>query len=145
MRRTPAFVAVAAALALAGCDKYAWERPGTTDTVLQGDYKDCRQQAQQEAFRSYAFYTGFPIMGPGYWGFRHYPDYGYWRQRVDSDRFFYENRLTNFCMRNKGYTLVKVDDNYQAVPPATPPTSPAVPQAPQVNPPPTPQSNVRPR
>jgi hypothetical protein len=48
-------------------------------------------------------------------------------------------------MRNKGYTLVKVDENYQAVP--TPPdtSAPGVPQAPPPNLPPTPQSNVKPR
>jgi hypothetical protein len=119
-------LAVAAAtLLLAGCDRYTWERPGTTDTALQADYRDCRQQAQSEAFRTYAFHSGFPIMGPGYWGYRHQPDYWYWRQRLESERFFYENRLANFCMRNKGYTLVKVADDVQAVPPAAPPVTPA--------------------
>ncbi|HJQ55349.1 MAG TPA: hypothetical protein VJ890_00495 [Vineibacter sp.] len=114
-----------AAVGLAGCDKYTWERPGTTDTALQADYGECRRQAQSEAFRTYAFHSGFPVMGPGYWGYRHQPDYWYWRQRLESERFFYENRLANFCMRNKGYTLVKVADDVQAVPPAAPAPPPA--------------------
>ncbi|HEX2885024.1 hypothetical protein [Vineibacter terrae] len=119
MRRSSiAAVVAAATLLLGGCEQYTWERPGTTDAVTEADRRDCRQQAQQEAFRSYAFYSGFPIMGPGYWGYRYQPDYWLWRQRLESDRFFYENRLTNFCMRNKGYTLVKVEDDVQAVPPA---------------------------
>jgi hypothetical protein len=134
MRRPAAFAAVAAALAVAGCDKYAWERPGVTEEALQADYKDCRQQAQSEAFRTYAFYSGFPIMGPGYWNYRYQPDYWFWRQRIDSERFFYENRLTNFCMRNKGYTLVKIDENVQAVPSNAP--LPPVPAPPTINTPP---------
>jgi hypothetical protein len=132
MRRPALFAALAAVLGLAGCETYTWERAGTTEETLKADYRDCRQQAQSEAFRSYAFYTGFPIMGPGYWGYRYYPDYWYWRQRLESERFFYENRLTNFCMRNKGYTLVKVEDDYKAVPPAAPAapqTAPATPPA----------------
>jgi len=137
MHRATAFAAVLAAFSLAGCGQYAWERPDTTDATLQADRQDCRQQAYSEAFRSYAFYGGFPLMGPGYWGYRYQPDYWYWRQRLESERFFYENRLTSFCMRNKGYTLVKVDDTVQAVPPTAPvaPVPPAAPP-PVVNAPP---------
>src|SRR5262245_15820567 len=126
MRRFPAFVAVVAALALAACDEYTWERPGTTGAVQQGDYDDCRLQARSEAFRSYAFHSGFPIMGPGYWGFRHQPDYSTWRQRLDSEPVFYRNRLTNFCMRNKGYTLVKLEEGYRDAPSRSPDATPAL-------------------
>jgi hypothetical protein len=129
MRRPAVVAAIAVALLVAGCEKYTWDRPGVSDEATQADYRDCRQQAQTEAFRTYAFYSGFPIMGPGYWGYRAQPDYWFWRQRIDSERFFYENRLTNFCMRNKGYTLVKVEDDVQAVPSNTP--QPPVPAPPQ--------------
>ncbi|MCW5745593.1 MAG: hypothetical protein KIT36_05275 [Alphaproteobacteria bacterium] len=121
MRRSLVLIAVAV-VALGGCEKYTWERPGATDTVMAGDYQECRRQARTEAFRNYAFYSGFPVMGPGYWGYHHQPDYWYWRRRLDTERLFYENRLTHFCMRNKGYTLVKVEDDVQAVPPQVPPT-----------------------
>jgi hypothetical protein len=126
MHRSFAFATLAVALSLGACESYTWEKAGATDTAMQADQQDCRQQAASEAFRSYAFYSGFPIMGPGYWGYRFQPDYWFWRQRLDSERMFYENRLANFCMRNKGYALVKVDDNMKAVPPAaTPPAAPA--------------------
>ena len=126
MLRPSVAAVVAAALLLAGCGQYTWERAGATDEATAADQRDCRDQARTEAFRSYAFYSGFPIMGAGYWGYRYQPDYWYWRQRLESDRYFYENRLTNFCMRNKGYTLVKVEEDVQAVPPATrtPPAAP---------------------
>ncbi|TWT10542.1 hypothetical protein [Reyranella sp. CPCC 100927] len=130
MPRATALATLLAALTLGGCGQYAWERPDTTEATLVADQKDCRQQAYSEAFRSYAFYTGFPLMGPSYWGYRSYPDYWYWRQRLESERFFYESRLTNFCMRNKGYTLVKVGDDVQAVPPTTAPVAPVAPAAP---------------
>jgi len=109
MRRSTAFAAFAAALTLVGCDEYAWERPGTSGVVRQNDDDDCRQQVRNEAFRSYAFYSGFPIMGPAYWGFRQQPDYSTWRAQLEREPLFYHNRLAHFCMRNKGYTLVKLE------------------------------------
>jgi hypothetical protein len=137
MHRSFAFATLAATLSLGACESYTWERAGATDLTMQTDYRDCRQQAQSEAFRSYAFYSGFPLMGPIYWGYRYQPDYWYWRQRLDSERFFYENRLTNFCMRNKGYTLVKVNEDVKAVPPGS------VPPETQTPPPATPGGNTK--
>jgi len=151
MRRSTAFVAVAAALTLVGCDEYTWERPGTAGAVRQSDYNDCRQQVRSEAFRSYAFYSGVPIMGPAYWGFRHQPDYNTWRAQLEREPLFYDNRLAHFCMRNKGYILVKLEDGYRDLPSRSSdaPPSPGVQQAPTVNPTPAPtspapSSNVKP-
>ena len=70
--------------------------------------------AADEAFRNYAFYPGFGIGGPPFWGYRHHPDYFLYRQRLETDRSFNEMRLANFCMRNKGYTQVPIN----AQPPA---------------------------
>lgn len=139
MRRSTAVVAVAATLTLAGCDEYAWERPGTSGVVRQNDDDDCRQQVRNEAFRSYAFHSGFPIMGPAYWGFRQQPDYSTWRAQLEREPLFYHNRLAHFCMRNKGYTLVKLEDGYRDLPSRSPDAtpSPGVRQAPT--------SNVKPR
>ncbi|HKU96821.1 MAG TPA: hypothetical protein VJR58_16175 [Vineibacter sp.] len=131
MRRSIASVAVAAALILVGCDEYAWERPGTPGVVQRSDYNDCRQQVRSEAFRSYAFHSGFPIMGPAYWGFRQQPDYGTWRTQLEREPLFYDNRLAHFCMRTKGYILVKLEDGYRDLP--SRPTDPP------------PSSNVKPR
>jgi len=144
MRRSAVIIV---ALTLAGCDEYTWERPGTTGVVQQNDYNDCRQQARSEAFRSYAFNSGFAIMGPRYWGFHQQPDYGSWRQRLQSEPVSYQNRLTKFCMHNKGYTLIKLEEGYRDAPSRPPDTTPAsgVPKAPPVNLPPTPPGNVTPR
>jgi len=145
MRRSTALVIATATLTLVGCDEYTWERYGTTGVVQRSDYNDCRQQARSEAFRSYAFHSGFPIMGPAYWGFRQQPDYRTWRERVEREPLFYQNRLSHFCMRNKGYTLVKLEDGYRDLPSRSPDATPGVRQAPTADVTPTPSSNAKPR
>ncbi|MBL8674653.1 MAG: hypothetical protein IPK81_01475 [Rhodospirillales bacterium] len=110
-----------AAAALSACaSNYTWERSGASSETMRADYADCRKQAGQEAFREFAFNRGFITMGPGYWGYPGRPEYWMWQQRLQSDRFYYENRLTHFCMRNKGYELVQVEQDMRAVPPAAP-------------------------
>ena len=84
-----------------------WEKPGATEEMLSFDMSSCRQAAQQEAMRYYTFgYYPFAF-GPPVWGLRR-GSWPLWQMRADSDRFFAENRLTAFCMRNKGYELVSI-------------------------------------
>ena len=102
---------VAIGLLAAGCGPpMRWDKPGASAENVQNDQLECRRAAANEAFRNYAFYSGFGIMGPPFWGFRSRPDYFIWRQRLETDRAFYEMRLANFCMRNKGYTQVPVNE-----------------------------------
>ena len=105
-------------LAVSGCaiPETRWVKPGADEKVAASDLSTCRRAAQQETFQAaplYGFGFGF---GAPYWRFRHWSFY-------ESDRFYTENRLTDFCMRNKGYQLVTIEPP-QATPPAT---SPAVP------------------
>lgn len=84
-----------------------WEKPGATEQMLSFDMTSCRQAAQQEAMLAYSFgYYPFAF-GPPVWGLRR-GNWAFWQMRADSDRFFAENRLTNFCMRNKGWAQVEV-------------------------------------
>jgi hypothetical protein len=109
-------LALAGAL-LAGCTQTAWDRADTEPQAMQADYIQCRQSARQEAYWQYAYNRGFPMMGPMYWGYRNRPaNYVLWRQSIESDRFFYENRMTSFCMRNKGYSLVEIDKDAPVAP-----------------------------
>lgn len=105
-------LAVAAiGLLAAGCGPpMRWDKPGASAEITQLDQLECRRAASDEAFRNYAFHSGFGIMGPPFWGYRHRPDYFLWRQRLQTDRAFYEMRLASFCMRNKGYTQVPVNE-----------------------------------
>ena len=84
-----------------------WEKPGADSAVAHQDLGDCRKAATAEAFRmqtdQYPF--GFHRSRPFYGGFHRswaaFPDYG-------SDRLYNEQRLTAFCMNNKGYALTPV-------------------------------------
>lgn len=98
-------------LLAAGCGPpMRWDKPGASAENVQSDQFECRRAAADEAFRSYAFHTGFLMMGPPFWGYNQRPDYFLWRQRIETDRAFYEMRLTSFCMRNKGYTQVPANE-----------------------------------
>jgi hypothetical protein len=94
---------------LAGCGAPArWEKAGVSEQVIADDMVDCRKAAQQEAFRSFGFNWGFPYYGPAFWGRAGRTNWLMWQAQLDSDRFYAENRLTAFCMRNKGYELVPI-------------------------------------
>ena len=116
MRANSALVAMAAiGLLAAGCGPaMRWDKAGVSGEAVQNDQLECRRAAADEAFRNYAFTTGFATMGPPYWGYRRQPDYFMWRQRIESDRAFYEMRLASFCMRNKGYTQVPINEQAPA-------------------------------
>ena len=82
--------------------EYTWFGLGSR----RGLYRcgDCRSAARDESWRSYGFGYGLGA-GPWGWGFGYGGGYALWRQRMASDRYFEEGRLTDFCMRNKGYAL----------------------------------------
>ena len=116
MRAMSGFLAlVAIGLLASACGPtMRWDKAGMSAEAVQADQVDCRKAAADEAFRSYAFHTGFSIMGPPYWGYRRQPDYFLWRQRLQTDRAFYEMRLASFCMRNKGYTQLPINEQAPA-------------------------------
>jgi hypothetical protein len=103
-------------VSLAACafPQTRWDKPGANEKMTADDLLNCRHAAQQEAFLD----APAPVIGP--WAAHHW-----WR--TENDRFYMENRLTDFCMRSKGYTLVDVP----------PPPRTAAPQAPAATDPPT--------
>lgn len=110
MRRFPPLLLL---LVLTGCSfpETRWEKAGVDEKTAASDLTNCRRAAQQEAFLATPYYYGFGF-GPPYWRFRHGGFY-------ESNRFYAEQRLTDFCMRNKGYQLVTVPPP-QTKPPAVP-------------------------
>jgi hypothetical protein len=85
-------------LAVAACGAPSrWEKPGASAEMTSTDAVDCRRAASQEAF----LYN--PSGLPPLWPYRRT-----WQQYQDSERFYAENRLTAFCMRNKGYELMPI-------------------------------------
>jgi hypothetical protein len=99
----PVALSAALMLGVAGCGTPArWEKPGASDAMTISDVTDCRRAASQEAFL-FAPYGFPPLLWPGRRGY-----WLNWYQMQESQRFYAENRLTAFCMRNKGYELVPI-------------------------------------
>jgi hypothetical protein len=107
MRRVPSFALLLVSLLMLGAcaGTMRWEKPGADQAMAQNDSAECRQAAQREAFRYYSppfpYWYGWPY-GRG-------PSYMAYRMSWESDRFSTENRLQAFCMRSRGYELVRVE------------------------------------
>ena len=96
-------VPLALLLAVTGCGTPArWEKPGVSNELTATDITECRRAASQEAFLYSPYGWGVPL-----WPYRR-GSWLYWQQYQESQRFYAENRLTAFCMRNKGYELVPI-------------------------------------
>ncbi len=85
-----------------------WEKDGADEVLTANDLGYCRAAARNEAFIAYPYGFGTP-----FYGFQRWPTW-------DNDRFLAESRLTQFCMRAKGYQRVTV-----APPQATAQVAPA--------------------
>ena len=92
---TPTFFG-ALLLTVAACGTPShWEKPGASAEMTSTDAVDCRRAAFQESFLSTPYVTP-PIYRLN------------WLQMREAERFYAENRLTAFCMRNKGYELMPI-------------------------------------
>jgi hypothetical protein len=96
-------------LAAAACAPMDWTRTDAPADVRDGDLRACREQAWHEA--------GYLSLGwPYFRGPFAYDPFGrsltapYYSPFTDphGQRFFDEARLTDFCMRAKGYDLAPV-------------------------------------
>jgi hypothetical protein len=93
------------------CTPLYWVRPDTAPGQLEADLQYCQQQAWREAgwrssfyHRPFAPYVVHDLQGRRILVWPHssfYDPFG--------DRFFEEARLTQFCMRARGYELVPAD------------------------------------
>ena len=101
-------IALVAALALGGCQTAHWEKPMASQEAIATDMADCEHQARREAFYQswrvspYFFYPSpYPrgSIAESQWRWQY-------QNRIDNDRYFREQQLGRFCMRNKGYQLV---------------------------------------
>lgn len=98
-------------LLLAGCASVEWTKPGATAEEFAVDSKQCQEDAWREANWLYLDRTylyggrwiypdplGRPLVG--YPGAPFGDPFG--------ERYIHEARLTDFCMRAKGYELTQV-------------------------------------
>lgn len=97
-------------MAVAACAPMDWTKSDAAPDQVEADLRSCRQQAWREAsWLSFEYYRGY---GPFFYDPFGRPYYGwpYYTPFADpfGDRFLQESRLTDFCMRAKGYELAPV-------------------------------------
>ena len=109
--RMQRFLAAVLLAALAACAPMEWTRSDATPEQMAADMRACRDQAWRETSWSSLSYGswGPPMLSDPYFG-RRYLGWPYYSPFGDpfGDRFLEESRLTNFCMRAKGYDLAPV-------------------------------------
>jgi hypothetical protein len=92
------------------CTPLYWVRPDTGAQQLETDLQHCQREAWREASWRWSFYYPF---GPSFVHDLHGRRVMVWQPAPlydpFGDRFFEESRLTQFCMRAKGYELVPAD------------------------------------
>ena len=102
---------LAVLLLVGGCASVEWTKPGATADEFAADRRQCQQDAWQEANWLYLDRTaayggrwvypdplGRPLVGYPYTPFGD----------AFGERSMHEARLTDFCMRSKGYELTQV-------------------------------------
>jgi hypothetical protein len=106
MKSAGLLLTLCAIAALAACTQMRWEHPNFGSGQTEADLGECSKSAWIEA-QQRAFYAGG--FGPRYYRGRDGRLYNdpFWFNR-QNDTYFEESRLRDFCMRNKGYTLVPV-------------------------------------
>jgi hypothetical protein len=105
MRRILPFLMLAA-LSACTLPETRWEKEGATEALTASDLDYCRKAARDEAYDAYPYGFGSPFYGFHRWAM--------W----DDNRYYTESRLTQFCMRNKGYQLVTVSPPQTTAPTA---------------------------
>ncbi|UYN97680.1 MAG: hypothetical protein KIT25_12395 [Enhydrobacter sp.] len=109
MRR---FLLLLPLLAFGACaSTVRWEKQGADLATIEHDSQECRVAAQREAFRystpPFPYWYGFGYGAPSAWFGR---GYSFSRLSWETDRLFAESRLAAFCMRSRGYELVRVEE-----------------------------------
>jgi hypothetical protein len=100
MTRRNRVLVVTLSIAVAACGgaPVRWEKPGVANAGA--DEAECRAAAHEEAARRLPYGNGPPIL--------FYPKVSMlqWTQAIDNQRSYVEARLTQACMREKGFALV---------------------------------------
>jgi hypothetical protein len=104
-------VILAGAAALCACSPMAWIKDDSTPEQVAGDLARCQQDAWQEARAANWYYRPLSpyFVPPGGGRFVVSPGAPYYDPFYDP--YMQEARLTQFCMRNKGYELKPTDEN----------------------------------
>jgi hypothetical protein len=103
-----AILVILAAATLAACTPMAWVKDDTAPEQQNKDLANCQRDAFHEARANTWYYRPIgPYMGGGSGRFVISPGAPYYDPFYDP--YLEEARLTQFCMKNKGYELKPVE------------------------------------
>jgi hypothetical protein len=104
--RFDAAIVVAATALVSACTPMQWAKPDATPEQLQEDAVRCQQEAWREASRNSWYYRPFsPVFVRDAFGRPFFGGpYGLYPGPF-GDPYLEESRLSQFCMRSKGYEL----------------------------------------
>ena len=99
-------LAIAALLASSACGTApGWQRPGTDQSLVDGDLRQCRREAAQETMRLFTDWRPFAFDGDAFWNYRSAPARRAVQRSNEFSQVQAEQVLAVTCMRNKGYAI----------------------------------------
>jgi hypothetical protein len=95
---------IVALLASSACGTATgWQKPGSDQSVVDSDLRQCRREAVQETMRLFADWRPFAFDTDAFWNGRSAPARRAVQRSNDFSQFQAEQMLAVTCMRNKGY------------------------------------------
>jgi hypothetical protein len=99
-------LAIVALLASSACGTAAgWHKPGAEQSLVDGDFLQCRRAAVQETMRLFADWRPFAFDGDAFWNHRSAPARRAVQRSNEYSQLQAEQMLAVSCMRNKGYVI----------------------------------------
>ena len=99
-------LAIVALLASSACGTATgWQKPGTEQSLVDGDLRQCRREAVQETMRLFADWRPFAFDADAFWNWRSAPARRAVQRSNEFSQSQAEQMLAVACMRNKGYVI----------------------------------------
>lgn len=99
-------LAIVALLASSACGTATgWHKPGTEQSLVDSDLRQCRREAVQETMRLFADWRPFAFDGDAFWNWRSAPARRAVQRSNEFSQLQAEQMLAVSCMRNKGYVI----------------------------------------
>ena len=103
MRKVLAIVALVASSACGTAT--GWHKPGSEQSLVDSDLRQCRREAVQETMRLFADWRPFAFDGDTFWNWRSAPQRRAVQRSNEFSQSQAEQKLAIACMRNKGYLI----------------------------------------
>ena len=98
-------LAIVALLASSACGTATEWQPGTEQSLVDGDLRQCRRAAVQETMRLFADWRPFAFDADVFWNWRSAPARRAVQRSNEFSQLQAEQMLAVSCMCNKGYVI----------------------------------------